>query len=62
MVHGRGNPRETVNPTERMAMNSTIKELELRYMKKAVPAFRAGDTVRVAVRIVEGDKEADPEL
>jgi large subunit ribosomal protein L19 len=38
-------------------MSSLIQEIERRYMKKEVPDFRAGDTVRVAVRIVEGDKE-----
>jgi large subunit ribosomal protein L19 len=34
-----------------------VREIDRRYMKKSVPDFRAGDTVRVAVRIVEGDKE-----
>jgi large subunit ribosomal protein L19 len=34
-----------------------VKEFDRRHGKKSVPDFRAGDTVRVAVRIVEGDKE-----
>lgn len=38
-------------------MNPIVRNLEREYMKKEVPDFRPGDTVRVAVRIVEGDKE-----
>lgn len=38
-------------------MNEQIKEIERAYMKKEVPDFRPGDTLSVAVRIVEGDKE-----
>jgi large subunit ribosomal protein L19 len=34
-----------------------VKEIEQQYMKKDVPAFKVGDTVDVATRIVEGDKE-----
>ena len=34
-----------------------VTEIEREYMKKEVPDFRSGDTVSVAVRIVEGDKE-----
>jgi large subunit ribosomal protein L19 len=34
-----------------------VQEIDRRFMKKSVPDFRPGDTVRVAVRIVEGDKE-----
>ena len=34
-----------------------IDSLEMEQMKKGVPAFKAGDTLRVHVRIVEGDKE-----
>src|SRR5882672_6194572 len=32
-------------------------ELEAQYIKKEVPVFNIGDTVRVSTRIVEGDKE-----
>jgi large subunit ribosomal protein L19 len=35
---------------------NTIDYLEFSQMKKDVPLFKAGDTVRVHVRIVEGDK------
>ncbi len=38
-------------------MNSVIKKLEEQDLKKDVPAFRAGDTVRVSVKVVEGEKE-----
>jgi large subunit ribosomal protein L19 len=35
----------------------TLREFELAQMKQGVPAFRPGDTVRVSLKIVEGDKE-----
>ena len=38
-------------------MKVLVREIEREYMKKEVPDFRPGDTVSVAVRIVEGDKE-----
>jgi len=38
-------------------MNQQVQEIERTFMKKSVPDFRPGDTVSVAVRIVEGDKE-----
>lgn len=34
-----------------------IRQYEMQYMKKDIPEFRAGDTVRVSVKISEGDKE-----
>lgn len=39
-----------------MNMN-LIQEITASQMKKNVPSFRAGDTVKVHVRIVEGEKE-----
>jgi large subunit ribosomal protein L19 len=36
---------------------SLIEKIEQEQMKKDLPAFRAGDTVRVHVKIKEGDKE-----
>jgi large subunit ribosomal protein L19 len=36
---------------------SLIQKIEQEQMKKQLPAFRAGDAVRVHVRIKEGDKE-----
>jgi large subunit ribosomal protein L19 len=36
---------------------SLIQKIEKEQMKKELPAFRAGDTVRVHVKIKEGDKE-----
>lgn len=38
-------------------MKQQILEIEKPYLKKNIPDFKPGDTVRVAVRIVEGDKE-----
>lgn len=34
-----------------------IKKIEEAYQKKEVPQFRVGDTVDVATRIIEGEKE-----
>jgi len=38
-------------------MNPKIKEFEAAQLKSNLPNFRPGDTIRVAVRIKEGDKE-----
>lgn len=38
-------------------MHQLVKNLEREYLKSEIPDFRPGDTLRVAVRIVEGDKE-----
>ncbi len=38
-------------------MNPIIDELEKPYLEKEVPDVNPGDTVRVFVRIVEGNKE-----
>lgn len=38
-------------------MHPVIKELEAPQLKQDIPYFRPGDTIRVSVRIVEGDKE-----
>ena len=40
-----------------MSRNPAIVEIEAHYLKKEVPVFKIGDTVRVNTRIVEGDKE-----
>ena len=34
-----------------------LREIEQRQFKDEVPAFRPGDTVRVGVRVVEGNRE-----
>lgn len=36
---------------------NVIDRLEMEQMKKDIPAFKAGDTLRVHVKIVEGDKQ-----
>jgi large subunit ribosomal protein L19 len=38
-------------------MSNIIDAIEANQMKKDLPNFRAGDTVRVHVRVIEGDKE-----
>lgn len=38
-------------------MDPRIREIEQDYMRSDLPAFEPGDTVRVRVRVVEGDKE-----
>src|SRR5438105_14598469 len=37
--------------------NRLIEAIEKAYLKKDIPQFEVGDTVDVATRIVEGDKE-----
>ena len=38
-------------------MANIIDQLEREGMKETVPSFAIGDTVKVVVRIAEGDKE-----
>lgn len=38
-------------------MQNIIQSIEAEQMKPGVPKFRAGDTLRVQVKVVEGDKE-----
>ena len=38
-------------------MNPTVQVVEERQLRNDIPSFQAGDTVRVHVRIKEGDKE-----
>jgi large subunit ribosomal protein L19 len=38
-------------------MNSVIRKLEEQNLKTDLPAFRVGDTLRVQVKVVEGEKE-----
>ncbi|MBO6256805.1 50S ribosomal protein L19 [bacterium] len=38
-------------------INPVIDELEKEYLKDSLPTFNAGDTVKVFVKIVEGNKE-----
>ena len=37
-------------------MNEILRAIEAEQLKKDVPAFRIGDTLRVSVRVEEGDK------
>lgn len=38
-------------------MKELMKSVEETYMKKDIPDFRAGDTVVVNVKVIEGDRE-----
>lgn len=40
-----------------MSRSPVIEQLEESYLKKNVPVFNIGDTVRVNTRIIEGEKE-----
>ena len=44
-------------PIRGIAMNPTVQVVEERQLRNDIPAFQSGDTVRVHVRIKEGDKE-----
>ncbi|HLN65462.1 MAG TPA: 50S ribosomal protein L19 [Symbiobacteriaceae bacterium] len=38
-------------------MSNIINELEREYLRSDIPEFRPGDTVRVQVKVVEGNRE-----
>jgi large subunit ribosomal protein L19 len=38
-------------------MNSVIQKIEERALRKDLPEFRVGDTLRLQVKVVEGEKE-----
>lgn len=38
-------------------MSDLIREIEREYMRTDIPDFRPGDTVRVDVKVVEGNRE-----
>ena len=38
-------------------LRKAISDIEAKYLRKDMPAFRSGDTVRVHTKIKEGDKE-----
>src|ERR1700686_3821875 len=40
-----------------MSRSAVIEKLESQQMKKSIPEFRIGDTIRIHLRIIEGDKE-----
>lgn len=48
---------EFIRVLEWEIMNALVKDIENKYLKREVPEFRPGDQVRVAVRIVEGNRE-----
>lgn len=38
-------------------MNNIIREIEKEQLKSDIPAFRPGDTLRVHVKVIEGQRE-----
>jgi large subunit ribosomal protein L19 len=40
-----------------MTKKAVIRELEKQHLRKDIPKFNVGDTVRVHLRIIEGEKE-----
>jgi len=38
-------------------MKAIIKEIESKQLKKNIPEFKVGDTVKVSLKIIEGEKE-----
>ena len=52
-----GELRFTTNKIKEKNMNPIINELEKAYLKDELPQLNSGDTVKVFVRIVEGNKE-----
>ncbi|RKX49030.1 MAG: 50S ribosomal protein L19, partial [Thermotoga sp.] len=38
-------------------MDHVVRMVEKNYLKKDVPEFRPGDTVKVHLKVIEGDKE-----
>lgn len=40
-----------------IVMNNIITEIEKEYMKAEVPVFNVGDTIKVWVKVVEGNRE-----
>ena len=46
-----------INELKEKDMNPIINELEKAYLKEDLPQLNSGDTVKVFVRIVEGNKE-----
>ena len=44
-------------PAEEERLMNLVQTIEQEQLKESVPDFRAGDTVRVYVRVIEGGKE-----
>ena len=40
-----------------MSTTNVIQAIEAEQLRKDIPAFRPGDTVKVHVKVVEGEKE-----
>ncbi|MCB1080226.1 MAG: 50S ribosomal protein L19 [Chlamydiia bacterium] len=40
-----------------MSRDALLEEIESKQLKTDIPAFKVGDTIKVHIRIIEGDKE-----
>ena len=49
--------KESSNPQQKAISNDLLKEFEDSQIKKELPAIYVGDTVKVGVKITEGNKE-----
>ena len=47
---------ESSQPAGKLSRLDLIKRIAQSHLKKTVPAFRPGDTVRVLIKIIEGDR------
>lgn len=54
-----GTERKSHKQRKEIAMNrqAAVRSVEAEYLKKDLPDFKPGDTVKVQVRVIEGDKE-----
>jgi large subunit ribosomal protein L19 len=48
-------PRSVFGPT--LGMSTIIESLEQRQLRSDIPQFKAGDTVRVHFRVIEGNRQ-----
>jgi len=59
-LSGRGNPQDLERTSMReggTVMNEIIRSIEAKQIRSDMPAFNVGDTVRVWVKVVEGNRE-----
>src|SRR6266567_4955576 len=57
MTSGSSRPETTSCKGERIMLRKAIAVIEQKYVRKDIPEFSAGDSVRVHTKIKEGDKE-----
>src|SRR2546423_13485216 len=57
MAGGRGSPPDSRAETGFMGKERRLEQVAMENLKENIPAFAPGDTVRVMVRVREGEKE-----